>query len=68
MRLAEEQKKQKEELHKKIINLEKQLDAKQVVQLEIEQLRGKMNVMKHMGDEEDLEVLNKVELMPKALV
>ncbi|KAH6768959.1 XH/XS domain-containing protein [Perilla frutescens var. frutescens] len=59
MRLAEEQKKQKEELHKKIINLEKQLDAKQAVQLEIEQLRGKMNVMKHMGDEEDLEVLNK---------
>ncbi|KAH6804480.1 XH/XS domain-containing protein [Perilla frutescens var. frutescens] len=68
MRLAEEQKKQKEELHKKIINLEKQLDAKQAVQLEIEQLRGKMNVMKHMGDEEDLEVLNKVELLLKALV
>ncbi|KAH6769199.1 XH/XS domain-containing protein [Perilla frutescens var. frutescens] len=67
MRLAEEQKKQKEELHKKIINLEKQLDAKQAVQLEIEQLRGKVNVMKHMGDEEDLEVLNKVELLLKAL-
>ncbi|KAH6809939.1 XH/XS domain-containing protein [Perilla frutescens var. frutescens] len=65
MRLAEEQKKQKEELHKKIINLDKQLDAKQAVQLEIELLRGKMNVMKHMGDEEDLELLNKVELLSR---
>lgn len=47
--------------------LEKQLDAKQAVQLEIEQLRGKVNVMKHMGDEGDLEVLNKVELLLKDL-
>ena len=47
--------------------LEKQLDAKQAVQLEIEQLRGKVNVMKHMGDEGDLEVLNQVDLLLKAL-
>ncbi|KAK4425176.1 protein INVOLVED IN DE NOVO 2 [Sesamum alatum] len=67
MKLAEEQKKQKENLHKRIILLEKQLDAKQAVQLEIEQLRGKLNVMKHMGDEGDLEVLNKVDLLLKAL-
>ncbi|PIN12173.1 Centromere-associated protein NUF2 [Handroanthus impetiginosus] len=67
MRLAEEQKKEKEKLHKRIILLEKQLDAKQAVQLEIEQLRGKLNVMKHMGDEGDLEVLNKVDLLLKAL-
>ncbi|KAL0413986.1 UNVERIFIED_CONTAM: protein INVOLVED IN DE NOVO 2 [Sesamum radiatum] len=67
MKLAEEQKKEKEKLHKRIILLEKQLDAKQAVQLEIEQLRGKLNVMKHMGDEGDLEVLNKVDLLLKAL-
>ncbi|KAK6117902.1 hypothetical protein DH2020_048350 [Rehmannia glutinosa] len=67
MKLAEEQKKEKEKLHKKIIMLEKQLDSKQAVQLEIEQLRGKLNVVKHMGDEGDLEVLNKVDLLLKAL-
>ncbi|KAL6526704.1 hypothetical protein OROGR_015794 [Orobanche gracilis] len=67
MRLAEEQKKEKEKLHKKIILLEKQLDAKQAVQLEIEQLRGKLNVVKHMGDAGDLEVLNKVEILLKGM-
>ncbi|KAL6581055.1 hypothetical protein OROMI_006978 [Orobanche minor] len=67
MKLAEEQKKEKEKLHKRIILLEKQLDAKQAVQLEIEQLRGKLNVVKHMGDEGDLKVLNKVEMLLKAM-
>ncbi|EYU43462.1 hypothetical protein MIMGU_mgv1a002657mg [Erythranthe guttata] len=67
MKLAEEHKKQKEKLHKRIIQLEKQLDAKQAVQLEVEQLRGKLNVMMHMGHEGDLRVLNKVELLIKAL-
>ncbi|KAL6526813.1 hypothetical protein OROGR_015903 [Orobanche gracilis] len=62
MKLAEEQK-EKEKLHKRIILLEKQLDAKQAVQLEIEQLRGKLNVVKHMGDEDDLKVLNEVEML-----
>lgn len=36
---------QKEDLHKRIIQLEKQLDAKQAIELEIEQLRGSLNVM-----------------------
>ncbi|KAG8390855.1 hypothetical protein BUALT_Bualt01G0127000 [Buddleja alternifolia] len=67
MKLAEEQKRQKENLHKRIILLEKQLDAKQAVQLEIEQLRGQLNVMKHMEDEGDLEVLHKVDSLLKAL-
>ncbi|GFQ01958.1 protein involved in de novo 2 [Phtheirospermum japonicum] len=67
MKLAEEQKKEKERLHNRIIQLEKQLDAKQAVQLEIEQLRGKLNVVKHMGDEGDLEVLNKVEMLLRAM-
>ncbi|CAA2970682.1 INVOLVED IN DE NOVO 2 [Olea europaea subsp. europaea] len=69
LKLAEEQKKQKENLHKKIIQLEKQLDAKQAVELEIEQLRGKLNVMRHMEDEDegDLEVLEKVDSLLKSL-
>ncbi|KAF5799976.1 putative XS domain-containing protein [Helianthus annuus] len=66
MKLAEDQKREKEELHKKIILLEKQLDAKQAVELEIERLRGQLNVMKHMGDD-DLEVMKKVEDIHKNL-
>jgi len=45
---------QKEKLHNRIIQLEKQLDAKQALELEIEQLRGQLNVMKHMGDDGDV--------------
>lgn len=66
MKLAEDQKREKEELHKKIILLEKQLDAKQAVELEIERLKGQLNVMKHIGDD-DLEVLKKVEDIHKNL-
>jgi chaperonin cofactor prefoldin len=58
---------QKEKLHNRIIQLEKQLDAKQALELEIEQLRGQLNVMKHMGDDGDVEVLQKVESILKQL-
>lgn len=47
--------KQKEDLHNRIIRLEKQLDAKQALELEIERLRGTLNVMKHMEDVEDVQ-------------
>ncbi|GMI86246.1 INVOLVED IN DE NOVO 2, RNA-DIRECTED DNA METHYLATION 12 [Hibiscus trionum] len=67
MKLAEDQKRQKEELHNRIIQLEKQLDQKQALELEIEQLRGSLNVIKHMGDEDDIEVLKKVEASLKEL-
>lgn len=43
------------------------MDAKQALQLEIEQLRGNLNVMRHIRYEGDEEVLNKVELLLKAL-
>ncbi|KAF4392667.1 hypothetical protein F8388_003087 [Cannabis sativa] len=65
-KLADDQKRKKEELHNRIIELEKKLDAKQALVLEIEGLRGKLNVMKHMGDD-DLEVLGKVEAIHKVL-
>ncbi|KAF8397479.1 hypothetical protein HHK36_016396 [Tetracentron sinense] len=55
LRLAEDQKRQKEDLHKRIIHLEKQLDAKQALELEIEQLKGTLKVMKHMGGDEDVQ-------------
>ncbi|KAB2034244.1 hypothetical protein ES319_D04G071200v1 [Gossypium barbadense] len=67
MKLAEDQKRQKEELHNRIIQLEKKLDQKQALELEIEQLRGSLNVIRHMGDEDDIEVLEKVDASLKEL-
>ncbi|KAL4369416.1 hypothetical protein GQ457_05G032230 [Hibiscus cannabinus] len=67
MKLAEDQKRQKEELHNRIIQLEKKLDQKQALELEIEQLRGSLNVIRHMGDKDDKEVLNKIEASLKEL-
>jgi hypothetical protein len=41
---------EKEDTLKKLYNLEMQLASKQKLELEIEQLRGELEVMKHMGD------------------
>nr|XP_029120682.1 protein INVOLVED IN DE NOVO 2 isoform X2 [Elaeis guineensis]XP_029120683.1 protein INVOLVED IN DE NOVO 2 isoform X2 [Elaeis guineensis] len=67
LRLVEEQKREKEAALRKILQLEKQLDAKQKLELEIQQLRGQLQVMKHMGGEEDSEVKKKVEEMSEQL-
>ncbi|KAF5727380.1 XH/XS domain-containing family protein [Tripterygium wilfordii] len=56
LRLAEEQKEEKEKWHRKIIELEEQLDAKQALELEMEQMRGSLQVMKHMEKDEDMKV------------
>ncbi|CDP09063.1 unnamed protein product [Coffea canephora] len=56
LKLAEEQKREKEKLHVQIIELEKKLDAKQALELEIERLRGAVQVMKHIGSGGDEEV------------
>ena len=53
--------KQKEQLHAKIIQLERQLDMKQKLELEIQQLKGSLSVLKHIEDDEDAEVLKKVD-------
>ncbi|KAL3008292.1 hypothetical protein AAZX31_07G023500 [Glycine max] len=63
LRLVEEQKREKEEAYNKILQLEKQLDAKQKLEMEIEELKGKLQVMKHLGDEDDAAVQNKTEEM-----
>lgn len=55
-------------MDRRLLQLQTQLDAKQAVELEIEKLKGNLNVMKHMvGDDGDLEVLNKVEDIHKSL-
>ncbi|KAK3121043.1 hypothetical protein QOZ80_8BG0645200 [Eleusine coracana subsp. coracana] len=48
LRLLEKQKKEKEAALKKILQLERQLDEKQKLELDIQQLKGKLEVVKHM--------------------
>lgn len=43
------------------------MDAKQALELEIERLRGTLNVMKHMEDDGDVEVLRKMDEIIKNL-
>lgn len=67
LKLVEEQKKEKEDALKKILQLEKQLDAKQKLELEIQQLTGNLNVIKHMGGEEDSGLKKKMDEMGEEL-
>lgn len=67
LRLVEEQKREKEEALKKILELERQLDAKQKLEMEIEELKGKLQVMKHLGDEDDAAVQEKIKEMNEEL-
>lgn len=61
LRLVEEQKREKEAALKKILELERDLNAKQKLEMEIEELKGKLEVMKHLGD--DAAVQNKIKEM-----
>ncbi|CAK7325914.1 unnamed protein product [Dovyalis caffra] len=67
LRLADEQKREKEKLHKKIIDLEKKLDAKQALELEIECMKNSLQVMQHMGEDEDLDVKKKMDTVREEL-
>ncbi|GKV16849.1 hypothetical protein SLEP1_g27424 [Rubroshorea leprosula] len=60
--LIEEQKREKEEYLKKILQLEKQLDAKQKLEMEITELKGKLQVMRHLG-KDDAAVQDKMKEM-----
>ncbi|KAL8265077.1 hypothetical protein R6Q59_023207 [Mikania micrantha] len=60
LKLAEDQKREKEKLHRKIIELQKKLDEKQRLELEIKQMKGAIEVMKHVT-RVDLEAKNKLE-------
>lgn len=58
---------EKEEALKKILLLEKQLDIKQKLEMEIEDLKGKLQVMKHLG-QDDAAVQKKMEEMNNELL
>ncbi|XP_022964643.1 protein INVOLVED IN DE NOVO 2-like isoform X2 [Cucurbita moschata] len=65
--LAGEQQKEKEKLHKKIIELEQKLDARQALELEIERLKGSLEVMKHMGEDGDDDTKKKMDQIQQDL-
>ncbi|KAL0533662.1 hypothetical protein IC582_027703 [Cucumis melo] len=67
LHLAGEQQKEKEKLHKKIIELEQKLDARQALELEIERLKGSLEVMKHMGEDGDDDAKKKMHQMQQDL-
>ncbi|CAN8305047.1 unnamed protein product [Cochlearia groenlandica] len=51
LRLVEKHKRQTEEDMNKILELETQLDTKQTLELEIQELKGKLKVLNHLGDD-----------------
>uniref|UniRef100_A0ACD5Y2Z8 Uncharacterized protein n=2 Tax=Avena sativa TaxID=4498 RepID=A0ACD5Y2Z8_AVESA len=64
--LVEKHKKEKEAALNKILMLEEQLDKKQKLELDIEQLRGKLEVVKHM-EGEGVDVKKRTEELAKEL-
>ncbi|KAL1205572.1 Factor of DNA methylation 5 [Cardamine amara subsp. amara] len=67
LKLVEEHKRKKEETLNKILQLEKELNSKQKLQMEIQELKGKMQVMRHVGDEDDEDVKKKMKEMNEEL-
>ncbi|CAL9134857.1 unnamed protein product [Musa textilis] len=67
LRLLEYHKREKETALKKILQLEKQLDQKQKLELEIQQLKGQLQIMKHMEGDEDATVKKKIDEMSEQL-
>ncbi|KAG5515396.1 hypothetical protein RHGRI_036447 [Rhododendron griersonianum] len=59
LRLAEDQQREKENLHARILELQKKIDARQALELEVERMRGAIQVIRHMGEDGDLELKKK---------
>ncbi|XP_047312976.1 protein INVOLVED IN DE NOVO 2-like [Impatiens glandulifera] len=59
--------KEKEKLHAKAMDLEKKIDAKQALELEIERLRGAVGVMKHMNEAGDVDAKKKMDEVEEEL-
>ncbi|XP_028058125.1 factor of DNA methylation 4-like [Camellia sinensis] len=57
-RLEEEQKREKEKFHARIIGLEKKLDARQALELELESMRGALRgIVRNMGEDREQDVV-----------
>lgn len=58
---------EKEEALKDILKLERELDEKQKLEMEIAELKGKIEVMKHLGNEDDEAIQSKMKEMQEEL-
>ncbi|KAJ7980850.1 Factor of DNA methylation like [Quillaja saponaria] len=67
LKLAEEQRREKVKLHGKIIEGQKILDSKHALELEIESMRGALKVLKHLGVDGDVEILEKMDAIQKEI-
>ncbi|KAL8155817.1 factor of DNA methylation 1-like [Apium graveolens] len=67
LRLVEEQQREKEEALKDILRLERELDEKQKLEMEIQELKGKLQVMKHLGNEDDEALQSKMKDLEEEL-
>ena len=65
--MDEQWQREKENLHKRIIELERKLDAKQALELEIERMRGALQVMKHMRENRDMDMKIKMDEIQEEL-
>ncbi|KAL5973330.1 hypothetical protein ACLOJK_029980 [Asimina triloba] len=63
LRLVEEHKREKEEAQKRILELERKLDQRQALELEIEQMKGKLQVMKQLEESDDSAKSKVIEMM-----
>ncbi|KAG0522893.1 hypothetical protein BDA96_07G077000 [Sorghum bicolor] len=67
LKLVEEHKREKQAAHERILKLQQDLDAKQKLELEIQTLKGKLEVMKHMLGEQDSESKKKMDELTEEL-
>jgi predicted RND superfamily exporter protein len=58
---------EKQAAHERILKLQQDLDAKQKLELEIQTLKGKWEVMKHMLGEQDSESKKKMDELTEEL-
>lgn len=65
--LLKKQEEEKKEYFDRILKLEKEVDQRHKMQLEIQQLRSNIQVMKHMDDEGDAEMKQKMKEMEENL-
>ena len=65
--MDEQWQREKENLHKRIIELERKLDAKQALELEIDRMRGALQVMKHMRENRDMDMKIKMDEIQEEL-
>jgi hypothetical protein len=67
MKLVEDQKREKEDVLARMLQLEKELHEKQQLELEVTRLNGTLQVMKHLEGDDDGDIHDKMEKLSERL-